>query len=119
MHALCDFKPTENGFLSFNRGDIIRILDRTDLEDGWLFGIVQDKKGKFPANCVEDYDPVSIFFVFYSLIVTKFLQICYFQSILLALQCGHVSFPAAHMLSMEYATDKTEHLKEGGGTRSL
>ena len=52
----------ESEFLSFSRGDIIRILEKTDLEDGWLFGFVHDKKGKFPASYVEDYQPVSNFF---------------------------------------------------------
>ena len=59
VHSLCDFNTNEEeGFLSFRRGDIIRILERHDLEEGWLYGFVHDKRGRFPANYVEEYHPV-------------------------------------------------------------
>ena len=59
MHSLCDFNPTEeDGYLSFQKGDVIRILESSDLEDGWLYGFFNDKRGRFPANFVEEYHPV-------------------------------------------------------------
>jgi len=58
VHSICDFNTNEEeGFLSFRRGDIIRILEKHDLEEGWLYGFVHDKRGKFPANYVEEYHP--------------------------------------------------------------
>ena len=66
VHSLCDFNPVEeDGFLTFQRGDIIRILEKPDLEEGWLFGFVHDKRGKFPANYVEEYNPVKKLYVYY------------------------------------------------------
>ena len=78
VHAIYDYHPMDTEYLSFNKGDIIRLLEKPDLEDGWLFGLVHEKKGKFPADYVEDYQPVCS----YSLLLFVFSCCLSFSSFL-------------------------------------
>ncbi|KAK7058358.1 hypothetical protein VNI00_001992 [Paramarasmius palmivorus] len=51
--ALYDFKGVEPGDLSFNKGDVITITEKSDSIDDWWTGKVGAAKGIFPANFVE------------------------------------------------------------------
>ncbi|KAL0576567.1 rRNA-processing protein las1 [Marasmius crinis-equi] len=51
--ALYDFQGVETGDLSFVKGDVITIIQKSDSTDDWWTGKVRDMKGIFPANFVE------------------------------------------------------------------
>lgn len=51
--ALYNFKAVEDGDLSFNKGDVITIIKKSDSTDDWWTGRLNDKEGIFPANFVE------------------------------------------------------------------
>ncbi|KZW02077.1 DUF500-domain-containing protein [Exidia glandulosa HHB12029] len=51
--ALHDFDAVEQGDLSFNKGDVIAILRKTDRTNDWWRGRVGRREGNFPANYVE------------------------------------------------------------------
>ncbi|KAK0506021.1 hypothetical protein EDD18DRAFT_1121704 [Armillaria luteobubalina] len=51
--ALYNFNAVESGDLSFNKGDVITILQKSDSSDDWWTGKIGDRKGIFPANFVE------------------------------------------------------------------
>lgn len=53
MKALYDFNPQQEGDLRFSKGQMIRVIDGqtgNTLQDGWLVGEVNGRKGVFPAN---------------------------------------------------------------------
>ncbi|KAG9103571.1 hypothetical protein FRC06_009823 [Ceratobasidium sp. 370] len=51
--ALFDFVAQESGDLSFNKGDVIIVLKKTDSIDDWWTGKLNGKQGIFPANFTE------------------------------------------------------------------
>jgi hypothetical protein len=51
--ALYTFTGQEPGDLSFQEGDRIRVVKRTDNTDDWWDGELRGIKGRFPANYVE------------------------------------------------------------------
>jgi len=58
--AIADYEIDDKNLLSFQRGDIITIIEKDDQTgSGWYSGMVQkDKKGKFPADLVEIIIPI-------------------------------------------------------------
>ncbi|KAF8758580.1 hypothetical protein RHS01_02494 [Rhizoctonia solani] len=51
--ALFDFIAQESGDLSFNKGDIITVMKKTNSTDDWWTGKLNGKQGIFPANFTE------------------------------------------------------------------
>lgn len=51
--ALYTFTGQEGGDLSFQEGDRIRVVKRTDSTDDWWDGELRGVRGKFPGNYVE------------------------------------------------------------------
>ncbi|KAK0198513.1 hypothetical protein F5146DRAFT_1131495 [Armillaria mellea] len=51
--ALYNFNAVESGDLSFNKGDVITVLQKSNSSDDWWTGKIGDRKGIFPANFVE------------------------------------------------------------------
>ncbi|KAG8748666.1 hypothetical protein FRC10_000057 [Ceratobasidium sp. 414] len=51
--ALFDFVAQESGDLSFNKGDVIIVLKKTESIDDWWTGKLNGKQGIFPANFTE------------------------------------------------------------------
>ncbi|KAJ8084367.1 hypothetical protein PM082_003136 [Marasmius tenuissimus] len=51
--ALYDFNGVEAGDLSFKKGDVIIVTQKSDSTDDWWTGKVGSSKGIFPANFVE------------------------------------------------------------------
>ena len=58
VRALFDHQPVGTAYLCFRKDDIIRVFDKPDLEQGWLYGLVHEERGKFPEEYVEEYEPV-------------------------------------------------------------
>jgi hypothetical protein len=53
--ATFDFNGQNNDEISFKTGDIISVID--EIDKGWWLGEVYSKKGIFPVNYTEEYDP--------------------------------------------------------------
>ncbi|CAE6490117.1 unnamed protein product [Rhizoctonia solani] len=51
--ALFDFIAQESGDLSFNKGDVITVMKKTNSTDDWWTGKLNGKQGIFPANFTE------------------------------------------------------------------
>lgn len=51
--AIYAFDGQEQGDLSFNEGDRIVVIKKTQSTDDWWDGELNGRKGKFPANYVE------------------------------------------------------------------
>ncbi|KAJ2919314.1 hypothetical protein MD484_g1092, partial [Candolleomyces efflorescens] len=51
--ALYKFDAVETGDLSFDKGDVITIVKKSDSTDDWWTGRVHGREGIFPANFVE------------------------------------------------------------------
>ncbi|KAF7796114.1 hypothetical protein EIP86_007287 [Pleurotus ostreatoroseus] len=51
--ALFDFNAVQSGDLSFRKGDVIVVTEKSDNVDTWWHGNVGDRTGTFPANFVE------------------------------------------------------------------
>ncbi|RXW17423.1 hypothetical protein EST38_g8449 [Candolleomyces aberdarensis] len=51
--ALYKFDAVESGDLSFDKGDVISIVKKSDSTDDWWTGKVHGREGIFPANFVE------------------------------------------------------------------
>jgi len=51
--ALFDFHAVEPGDLSFSKGQVITITEKSDSTDTWWKGKLDGKEGSFPANFVE------------------------------------------------------------------
>ncbi|KAF9519905.1 hypothetical protein BS47DRAFT_1312139 [Hydnum rufescens UP504] len=51
--ALYDYAAQEVGDLSFKKGDIIIILQKSESTDDWWTGRIQSRQGLFPANFVQ------------------------------------------------------------------
>ena len=56
VRALYPFASEEESSLSFDEGDIIRVL--TKLDSGWWDGFLDGKRGWFPSNFVEEVELV-------------------------------------------------------------
>ena len=54
--ALTDYTATDNDYLSFKKDTVIRIYEKRDVEPGYLWGILGEQRGKFPAKLVDEYD---------------------------------------------------------------
>ncbi|KAF7846405.1 hypothetical protein BT93_L4456 [Corymbia citriodora subsp. variegata] len=50
--ALYDYEAQAHGDLSFNTGDVIEIISRTQNENEWWTGKVHGRQGQFPGNYV-------------------------------------------------------------------
>ena len=58
MLARFDFDPVQSGDLGFKRGDVIRVLHRTDSSEDWWRGEITSRSGEvregmFPSNYTE------------------------------------------------------------------
>lgn len=51
--ALYDFEAQAEGDLSFNTGDVIEIVQRTNKENEWWTGKLHGRQGQFPGNYVK------------------------------------------------------------------
>ncbi|KAK7684998.1 hypothetical protein QCA50_011833 [Cerrena zonata] len=51
--ALFDFKAVQAGDLSFTKGEVITVTEKSDNTDTWWKGKVNGREGSFPANYVE------------------------------------------------------------------
>ncbi|KAI0264696.1 hypothetical protein BC834DRAFT_882169 [Gloeopeniophorella convolvens] len=51
--ALFDFRGVEQGDLSFLKGQVITITEKTESTDTWWKGRLEGREGSFPANFVE------------------------------------------------------------------
>ncbi|KAH9990954.1 hypothetical protein BJV74DRAFT_836543 [Russula compacta] len=51
--ALFDFRAVESGDLSFLKGQVITITEKSDSTDTWWKGRLEGREGSFPANFVE------------------------------------------------------------------
>lgn len=51
--ALYDFNGVEMTDLAFKKGDIIEVIKKTDTQNDWWYGNLNNKTGNFPANYVE------------------------------------------------------------------
>lgn len=52
VRALYDHVSQEPALLNFKKGDVIKIVPKDDLEEGWVFGIFNNHSGYFPADFV-------------------------------------------------------------------
>ncbi|XP_032227086.2 unconventional myosin-XV isoform X2 [Nematostella vectensis] len=52
VRAMYDYVTQEPNLLSFKKGDVIQIIDKPDIEEGWLFGVFASNNGYFPAEYV-------------------------------------------------------------------
>lgn len=53
--ALFDFTGQNQDEISFRIGDVIAVIDEIDV--GWWLGEIHQKRGIFPVNYTEEYDP--------------------------------------------------------------
>lgn len=53
VQALYDFEEQEIGELSFKRGEIITVTDKSD--DNWWEGYIGRRRGMFPATYVTEF----------------------------------------------------------------
>ncbi|CCK71945.1 Ysc84p KNAG_0I01580 [Huiozyma naganishii CBS 8797] len=51
--ALFDFGGAEPGDLTFKKGDVITIIKRSQSQNDWWLGRINEREGLFPANYVE------------------------------------------------------------------
>lgn len=51
--AIYDFNAVESGDLSFSKGDVIIITQKSDNSNDWWTGKIHGRQGIFPANFVE------------------------------------------------------------------
>jgi len=51
--AMYDFNAVESGDLSFSKGDVIIITQKSDSSNDWWKGKIRGRQGIFPANFVE------------------------------------------------------------------
>ncbi|KAJ7340295.1 plus-end directed microfilament motor [Desmophyllum pertusum] len=52
VRALYDHVSPEPSLLNFKKGDVIKIVPKDDLEEGWVYGIFNNHGGYFPADFV-------------------------------------------------------------------
>ncbi|CAG8462865.1 5780_t:CDS:10 [Paraglomus occultum] len=55
VRAIYDWVAQSADEISFSENDIIEVINR-DAGEGWFEGIINGKRGHFPANYVEDYN---------------------------------------------------------------
>jgi hypothetical protein len=53
-----DFTGQNNDEISFKTGDIITVID--EIDKGWWLGELHSKRGIFPVNYTEDYNPQAL-----------------------------------------------------------
>ena len=59
MKAKFDYITNESTLLSFKQGDVIKLVAKGNLSDGWLYGELRSSEGYFPAEYVTDMSEVS------------------------------------------------------------
>ncbi|XP_022800015.1 unconventional myosin-XV-like isoform X1 [Stylophora pistillata] len=52
VRALYDHVSPEPALLNFKKGDVIKIVRKDDLEEGWVYGVFNNQSGYFPADFV-------------------------------------------------------------------
>lgn len=52
VRALYDHVSPELALLNFKKGDVIKIVRKDDLEEGWVYGVFNNQAGYFPADFV-------------------------------------------------------------------
>ena len=52
VRALYDHVSPEPSLLNFKKGDVIKIVHKEDLQEGWAFGIFNNQNGYFPEEYV-------------------------------------------------------------------
>lgn len=55
--ALYDYTTNESGDLSFRAGDVVTLVH--EVNDEWLYGVIDDREGLFPQNFVDIVVPLS------------------------------------------------------------
>jgi hypothetical protein len=50
VYAAMDYMVADETLLSFKQGDVIQLSKREGQEEGWLFGVLRDSSGWFPAE---------------------------------------------------------------------
>ncbi|KAI8639997.1 hypothetical protein BD408DRAFT_391341 [Parasitella parasitica] len=53
--AMFDFKGQNEDEISFKTGDVVAVIEEIDV--GWWLGEIHQKRGIFPVNYTEEYDP--------------------------------------------------------------
>lgn len=53
VKVLYDFEAKKREHISLKRGDVITVLEKR--ESGWWIGELNEQKGKFPSNYVEEF----------------------------------------------------------------
>jgi hypothetical protein len=59
VKARFDYVTNESTLLSFKQGDVIKLVAKGNLSDGWLYGELRSSEGYFPAEYVTDMSEVS------------------------------------------------------------
>ncbi|XP_028413164.1 unconventional myosin-XV-like isoform X2 [Dendronephthya gigantea] len=54
VKAKFDYITNESTLLSFKQGDVIKLVAKGNLSDGWLYGELSSREGYFPAEYVTD-----------------------------------------------------------------
>ena len=52
VKAKYDYITNESTLLSFKQGDVIKLVAKGNLSDGWLYGELRSSEGYFPAEYV-------------------------------------------------------------------
>ena len=52
VRAMYDYITQESTLLNFKKGDVVKVIDKPDLEIGWLFGVCAGRTGYFPTEYV-------------------------------------------------------------------
>lgn len=58
VKAKFDYITNESTLLSFKQGDVIKLVDKGNLAEGWLYGELSANEGYFPAEYVTDMNEV-------------------------------------------------------------
>ena len=64
VRAIYDYITQEPSFLSFKKGDIIKVIDKPIKEEGWLFGVCAEHTGYFPSEYVTHIKEVRFWLAF-------------------------------------------------------
>ena len=66
VRALYDHVSPDPSLLNFKKGDVIKIVRKDDLKEGWVFGIFNNHGGYFPDDYVTHIQEVEcvIFYPF-------------------------------------------------------
>lgn len=52
VRALYDHVSSDPALLTFKKGDVIKLVPKDGLKDGWVFGVFNNQGGYFPDEFV-------------------------------------------------------------------